>query len=808
MSQKSKRSLSPSRETGVQPVPSPRQSAIRNPQYVIRSHSGLILALLAYLILAFSYFFIVPIFEAPDEWTHTGHIKHIAEGNGLPVMLPGQGIWGGQQPPLYYAVGALLVQPFDLNGFETYLANRTNPHASIGYALDPGNKNVYLHRPSESFPYSGLSLTVHILRLYSMGFGLITVIFAYLTAYELVARGRGQGAGRREQKARNTPRASPTPYALLSAAHLFATAVALFVACQPMFAFITASVHNEPATIAFSTVGLWLSQRYVLHGPSPHPNRAVALGVVLGLTALSKMTGLSLGLVVAVAFLQSALASRRQPGAARLLWRDGLLIGLLFLLVAGWWYWRNYRLYGDFFQRGLYEIYFNQQPQPLTLRDFLYHLSIGEVSFWATFGWLNIVAPEWVYSFYRIASRVGLLGAAIAGIGWLIQKWGRRTPHLPHLLIHLLFPPTVAFSLTRLVATEGGLQGRQLLPALASIAIVIIGGWWMLTPARGRRPVLALLATAFLGVALWLPYRVVVPAYYPAPLLAEADLPAELPRLDWVYNDEIKLVGAEIGRDIVWPGQRVPVTAYWQALKPMETNYSLFVHLVGRDGQSAGQFNSYPGLGLRPTSGLQPGQIVADTYPVLVNGGSPAPARLQVKLGLFDFDEPGRPGIQPAAPDGNPASPVVEQLKLVPNQWPSGPDRPPLAEFADHIRLVDYSLENCNPASAVCTVTLTWQATGRPALDYTVFIQLWRNGQRVAGFDAPPLDNNYPTGLWAAGEVIVDPHRLALSAVPPGEYRLLAGLYHLPTGERLAASAAGGESLPNYAVDLGMITVE
>ncbi len=150
------------------------------------AHPGLLLALLVYLGLALSYFFITPIFEGPDEWTHTGHVKYMAEGNGLPVMLPGQGIWGGQQPPLYYAIGALLVQPFELNGVEDYEKHARNPHASIGYALDPGNKNNYLHSPAENFPYRGLSLAVHVLRLYSMVFGLIAIIFTYLTAHEIL----------------------------------------------------------------------------------------------------------------------------------------------------------------------------------------------------------------------------------------------------------------------------------------------------------------------------------------------------------------------------------------------------------------------------------------------------------------------------------------------------------------------------------------------------------------------------------------------------------------------------------------------
>lgn len=412
-------------------------------------HPGLFLALLIYLCLALSYFFIVPIFEAPDEWTHTGYVKYIAEGNGLPVMLPGQGIWGGQQSPLYYVIGAILVQPFDLTDFADYLERSKNPHASLGYALDPGNKNNYLHTPDENFPYRSLSLTVHVLRLYSMIFGLTTVIFTYLTALEIFT----SRSDNPKSKISKIPERVQNP-------KLYATTVALFMACHPMFAFITASVANEPANMAFSAIGLWLAQKYVLYGPSHHWGRAISLGIVLGLISLSKMTGLSFGLVLVVAILYSAITTRKTAGVARLLWRDGFIMGVAFLFVGGWWYWRNYQLYGDFFQQGLYKIYFNQVPQSLSLNDFLFHLSIAEVSFWATFGWLNLSAPEWVYSVYRIISRIGLLGVVIAAlirIATLIKnrigEW-RMANHkiTPHSTSHIPCPPSSSISSFRLLS--------------------------------------------------------------------------------------------------------------------------------------------------------------------------------------------------------------------------------------------------------------------------------------------------------------------------------------------------------------------
>jgi hypothetical protein len=775
-------------------------------------HPGMFLALGIYVALAMAYFLVMPIFEGPDEWTHTGHIKYIADGNGLPVMLPGQGIWGGQQPPLYYAVGAILMQPFELNGVADYEENRRNPHAAIGYALDPGNKNNYLHTPAENFPYQGLSLAVHVLRLYSIVLGGAALIIIYFTAHEFATYGLSRSFN------------SLWPAQTASLEQMpprFATVAALLVATQPMYAFINAAVANEPANIAMSVLVVWLAQRYVLRGPVPHIWQAVGLGVALGLAALAKMTGLAAGLVAVVAFLQTAITYRRQEGAALRLWRDGLIIGGTFLLVSGWWYWRNYQLYGDFFQQGLYKIYFGVDPQPLTMSNFLYHLSIGEVSFWATFGWLNVVAPEWVYTVFRVISRIGVAGVGLyilAGVWRTI--WPLKSRHdgqpdgrfpvialVTHpLWLHMIFPVALAFSLTRLVATEGGLQGRQLLPSLGSLAIVITWGWWVLLPIRVRQAGAGILVAILLAIAVWLPIGVVARAYIPPPTLSVDDLPDSLSRLDWNYNGEMKLLGVEVGTEQARPGDRVPITAYWQALKPMTTDYSVFVHLIGRGYNNVGQFNTYPALGLRPTTTLQPGEIIADTYPVLVNGGSEAPAMLQVNVGLFDFYEPGRPGVQATTPEGSNASPTVGFLKLVPAQWPEATPAFNI-EFSDSIRLINADLTGCSNSEEPCVLTFIWQGTGTPTANYTVFVQLWQQGKQVAGFDSPPLNGDYPTSLWEEGEIITDPHHLDISQLPPGEYQIFAGLYNLDSGERVAATSAG-TPLPNYAVEAGVIILD
>ena len=78
----------------------------------------------AYLILATIYNVIVPPFEAPDEHNHFFYVKHLADGNSLPVQDPERiGPWAqeGSQPPLYYALAALLIRGIDTDDIDKLL---------------------------------------------------------------------------------------------------------------------------------------------------------------------------------------------------------------------------------------------------------------------------------------------------------------------------------------------------------------------------------------------------------------------------------------------------------------------------------------------------------------------------------------------------------------------------------------------------------------------------------------------------------------------------------------------------------------
>lgn len=106
---------------------------------------------------------------------------------------------------------------------------------------------------------------------------------------------------------------------------------------------------------------------------------------------------------------------------------------------------------------------------------------------------------------------------------------------------------------------------------------------------------------------------------------------------------------------------------------------------------------------------------------------------------------------------------------------------------------------------------LYWRVTEAPQADYTVFVHLVGNefnpatqgplwGQR----DAQPLDGLWPTRTWREGETLVDRHAVTLDpSAPPGNYRLVLGLYRTDMLERIQVTDMRGQALGDH-LQLGL----
>jgi len=188
---------------------------------VWRQHRGVGLILVLFLGLGCLYSVTTPVFEASDELWHYPFVERLASGQGLPVQRTDQlGAWRqeGSQPPLYYALGALLTRGIDTSDMAT--VRWINPHADIGTITRDRNVNMVIHTSHEAFPYRGTVLAIHVVRWMSVLAGAITVLAGYLLAGQVFPGDR-----------------------------IVALATASVTGFNAMFTFISASVNNDSLVI-------------------------------------------------------------------------------------------------------------------------------------------------------------------------------------------------------------------------------------------------------------------------------------------------------------------------------------------------------------------------------------------------------------------------------------------------------------------------------------------------------------------------------------------------------------------------------
>ena len=120
------------------------------------------------------------------------------------------------------------------------------------------------------------------------------------------------------------------------------------------------------------------------------------------------------------------------------------------------------------------------------------------------------------------------------------------------------------------------------------------------------------------------------------------------------------------------------------------------------------------------------------------------------------------------------------------------------AVFSDEIRLLGSDYESGR-------VTLWWQAL-RPADDrYAVFFHVLNSrGERVQQNDSEPLEGLMPTNVWPVGRPMPDVRTIDRRTLPPGDYRVVVGLYEWGGGDRLIS---GGRDVQDGSVQVATFHV-
>ena len=726
----------------------------------LREQREIALILAGFLALGTVYASVNPIFEAPDEIQHYFHVKHIADGKGLPVVRQGSHqIYKreGGQPSLYYLLGALATFWIDTGDAQAVL--NPNPYVTLGMASQEGNKNVILHTERESFPYKGTTLAVHLLRYLSLSFGATTVLATYLLSLQVLPGQKATALG-----------------------------AAAITAFNPKFIFTNAAVNNDGLLMALCSLALLMAVGLLRRGPSRRGY--IGLGLIVGLAVLTKLTGL--GLLVLVLYALAVLGVRYSAKEA--ITGATVVLGLV-ILLAGWWFVRNLVLYHEPTGMNLFFTSLGQTPNRIPLSSILGDSRRIGMTYWAVFGWLNVPASSWVYRFFDLLVVLGIVGLPLALVRGL-----RKPPTVPgsSLLLLILWVVVVAlgyWAYVRYNLVQSAGTGRMVLPAVSCVSILMSWGLTQLPPRRWRMALVAVMAVAMALIALACPFLYIVPAYArPAPLSAE-QLESVPNRVEVEYGAQMRLLGYEVKGDSVRPGETVQLVLCWQAVTAMDRDYSVSLILLTPDGELIGQWDSYPGLGNFPTSAWRAGEAIRDRLWVQIRPGTPTPTIAWLAVNVYYL--PTMERLDPYK-SGQPVEQVfLQPIKIVP--WRARQyeiSHPVTFNFGDEIDLIGYDVETSEARpGGVVSLTLYWEARRDVGRDYTVFTHLIDSDDQIwAQKDNPPGGGDYPTSFWDPGELIRDDYDIPLpSDTPLGEYVVEVGLYLPSTGERLPVLDYAGQ---------------
>jgi 4-amino-4-deoxy-L-arabinose transferase-like glycosyltransferase len=568
---------------------------------VRRPEPWLLLLLAVYVALALQYNATSPLLGLrPDEQWHLAYVEYLQKHGALPVVdveekgglaRPVRGEREGIQPPLYYSLVALVTPDANLDDIDQLYT--VNPYY-LGTAW--GNKNPFVPRASQAYA------TLRAGRLISLAFGVLALLATYGLARAFAS----------------------------SIVALLATALTAF---NPQFLYMSTSFSNALAVVALCSLAIWATARQL--GRALLLRRAAVLGILIGLATLAKLSGFVLAGAVPIILLADHLRQRsRKPSTWRLIVYCAVLVAIACLIPMPWFV-RNFRLYGTpFTTPGLYEEV--GEPRSLiTLTAQYEQLAFLWKSYWLDFSPGGIVyGPSWLYLSYGVL-------LLCSGCG-LLLAWRTLTRQRPYLILALfwVFLITVAVLATMLQTDRRIGGGRLLFPAAGAMSVLVAVGFLRLWPRSWKIPAAALLAALAISSAVFAWACILKPAYtVPSiPLEAAVRLPNHEPI---EFGDGIWLDGWELSRHDARLGETVVVTLYWHRSQPVSTDYSVFLQLWSPEADALAYkgLDSYPGLGLYPTSRLPTDEILVDNYPlpIVSLGMVEEPVNARLMVGLYDL---------------------------------------------------------------------------------------------------------------------------------------------------------------------------
>lgn len=694
-------------------------------------------------------------FEGPDEKEHFAYANLFREQTRLPD--PEKDIESliqqeAAQPPLYYVVlgGLSKLTGKPAVGDHPDIAN--NPwHGYVAPVTSFDNRNAHLMDPDLNVLTPEQLDTVEILgwmRGFTLLFALIFMLAAYWAGWEY------SGGN-----------------------HVWAMFTALAVTLSPLNLRTFSIVTNDAAIVAFGT--LTIAAALALYRLWTSPRIAIIAGIAAGLAALCKASGLAFWGIPLLALGIEWLQHRTPP---KTIIRQGLIVIGAAALISGWWYIRAWVLYDDPLGANphLQMPWAFAEPQPIA--DVLDRLPIIRLTLWANFGVGEIRPDWWGYVLPVVAIVVGI-------VGWR----GQRVEGKTLLLVAVVLIGGAA--LLRWMQMFNAITARLFLPFYPALVLLVIKGISSFPRTRYW------LAAGFGGLALLIIPLTLYPVFSHPVFIETPVAGIQGPQ---VWFEGAKFEGYAVDDDRIRPGNTKHFRLCWSAPSDRDNlpvPYAFALHVLTPDEETIiGRRDSYPGMGKYTL--WEEGRTFCDAFDLDITGPTEAATAYPIKLSLFDPVTGGV--IQATDINGNAVgTPTIGYLRAPAPAVSDDELQQASYRFGDiHLLEFDHRVEE-----DLLTVDFTWGTVSAPPDDLKLFVHVMDMDDEIAAqSDVVPGTPRYPVFAWGAREKIETQSTVDLSALEPGEYRVMIGFYD--PFVRLPAFTGDGTRLEDDAVELTVITIK
>ena len=107
-------------------------------------------------------------------------------------------------------------------------------------------------------------------------------------------------------------------------------------------------------------------------------------------------------------------------------------------------------------------------------------------------------------------------------------------------------------------------------------------------------------------------------------------------------GDSVTLIGADLDKESLKPGETLHLTLFWQARAAMESSYTVFTHVLDASNQIWAQRDNIPSQGERPTTGWVPQEVIQDDYDLVIDPNAPA-GEYVLEVGMYDASQSSFP---------------------------------------------------------------------------------------------------------------------------------------------------------------------